>query len=74
MTSLRSRVIAGSLMLFYGLAAFLAFAVFAPKERVLAADNNFADGITVDSTGDGADANIADSICDDGAGHTTGCY
>lgn len=38
---------------------------------VLAADNNFADGITVDSTGDGADANIADSICDDGAGNCT---
>ncbi len=38
---------------------------------VHAADNNFVDGITVDSTGDGSDANTADSICDDGSGNCT---
>lgn len=42
-----------------------------PTIHVKAADNNFTDGITVDSTGDGADANLADSICDDGSGNCT---
>ena len=41
------------------------------REIVHASDNNFTDGITVDSKGDGADANTADSICDDGAGNCT---
>ncbi len=37
-----------------------------------AADTDFSDNIiTVDSTGDGADANIGDSICDDGSGNCT---
>ncbi|MCC7289250.1 hypothetical protein IT414_02590 [bacterium] len=54
--------------------AIFTLAFFYPSLRALpvsAADNNFADGITVDSTGDGADANIADSICDDGSGNCT---
>lgn len=38
---------------------------------VHAADSNFSDGITVDNSGDGADANISNSTCDDGAGHCT---
>ncbi len=38
---------------------------------VYAADNNFSNGITVDSTGDGADVNVGDSICDDGLGNCT---
>lgn len=39
--------------------------------KVLALDNDFSDGITVDSTADGSDANLADTICDNGAGHCT---
>lgn len=42
-----------------------------PQNIVQASDNNFSDGITVDSTGDGADTNLADSICDDGSGNCT---
>lgn len=36
-----------------------------------AADNNFADGITVDSNGDAADALVGNGICDDGSGNCT---
>jgi hypothetical protein len=53
-------------------AAILGASVFTqPQNTVQAADNNFTDGITVDSKGDGADANTADSICDDGSGNCT---
>lgn len=47
------------------------FAFSKGLKTVHAADNNLTDGITVDSTGDGADANLADSICDDGSGNCT---
>lgn len=51
---------------------FLVTSVWVRAPRVVqAADNNFTDGITVDSTGDGTDANTADSICDDGSGNCT---
>lgn len=36
-----------------------------------AADNDFSNGITVDSTGDGADANVGDGVCDNGSGNCT---
>lgn len=36
-----------------------------------ALDNNFADGITVDSKIDSSDASIGDNICEDGAGNCT---
>jgi CSLREA domain-containing protein len=39
--------------------------------RVRAADPDVTAIITVDSTGDGSDANISDNICDDGAGSCT---
>jgi CSLREA domain-containing protein len=38
---------------------------------VHAADNDFSDGITVDSTLDSPDDNVGDGICDDGAGNCT---
>lgn len=38
---------------------------------VYAADPDVTTTITVDSTGDGSDANIADNICDDGSGNCT---
>ncbi len=41
------------------------------KDSISALDNNFSNGITVDSTLDTPDANIGDTICDDGAGHCT---
>jgi parallel beta-helix repeat protein len=41
-------------------------------KTVFAADNDFSDNvITVDSTGDGSDTDINDSICDDGSGNCT---
>lgn len=38
---------------------------------VSATDADFSNGITVDSTGDGIDANLADSTCNDGSGNCT---
>lgn len=38
---------------------------------VFAADTDITSAITVDSTGDGADASIGDGICDDGSGNCT---
>ena len=53
--------------------SFLSVGVFtfSNLRPVQAADNDFSNGITVDSTGDGADANTSDSICDDGSGNCT---
>lgn len=39
--------------------------------KTYALDNNFADGITVDSKLDTPDSNIGDNICDDGSGNCT---
>ncbi len=51
---------------------FLVVGVLArAPHTVHAADNDFSNGITVDSTGDGADNNIGDGICDDGSGNCT---
>jgi|GEM_PF-1201914 len=55
------------LLSFLSIGAFTFSSLFPAQ----AADNNFADGITVDSKGDGGDANLADSICDDGSGNCT---
>jgi hypothetical protein len=38
---------------------------------VEALDNDFSNGITVDSTGDNADSNAGDNVCDDGSGNCT---
>lgn len=42
-----------------------------PSFRASAADNDFSNGITVDSTGDSSDANLGNGVCDDGAGNCT---
>ncbi len=41
------------------------------KSPVDASDNDFSNGITVDSKTDGADSNVGDNICDDGSGNCT---
>lgn len=41
------------------------------KDSISALDNNFVDGITVDSTLDTADSSVGDGICDDGGGNCT---
>ncbi len=41
------------------------------KSPVYASDNDFSNGITVDSKVDGADSNVGDNICDDGSGNCT---
>ena len=41
------------------------------SSKVYAADSDFSNGITVDSTLDAVDANIGDTICDDGSGNCT---
>lgn len=52
----------------------LAFGILSAPTTTLpvhAADTDFSDGITVDSTLDTPDDNIGDGICDDGAGNCT---
>jgi CSLREA domain-containing protein len=41
------------------------------NKQAIALDNDFSDGITVDSTLDTPDTNIGNGICDDGAGNCT---
>lgn len=41
------------------------------KAPVYASDNDFSNGITVDSKTDGVDSNVGDNICDDGSGNCT---
>ena len=56
------------------LLAALAFGILSAPTTTLpvhAADTDFSDGITVDSTLDTPDDNIGDGICDDGVGNCT---
>ncbi|USN97282.1 MAG: hypothetical protein H6799_02825 [Candidatus Nomurabacteria bacterium] len=53
------------------LGSFLSLALSRQNKNVSALDNDFSDGITVDSTLDTADANIGDGTCDDGDGNCT---
>lgn len=52
-------------------ALMLFFGIFRPLMSVKALDNNFANGITVDSTLDTADISIGNGNCDDGLGNCT---
>jgi CSLREA domain-containing protein len=60
----------GLLVLLLITLGYIAFAVPSLK-TVDAADNDFSDGITVDSTGDAPDANVGNGVCDDGSGNCT---
>ena len=59
----------------FGLATFSGLLIialgFITLPTVQASDNNFSDGITVDSKLDTADSNVGDNICDDGSGNCT---
>jgi CSLREA domain-containing protein len=59
------------LSIFTVILSLTTFTVINTNKTAYASDNNFADGITVDSTGDGVDANVGNNICDDGAGNCT---
>lgn len=52
-------------------ALFLATGFFAAMSLAMAADDDFSDGIQVDSVEDGADALIGDGICADAEGNCT---
>lgn len=59
------------LSIVFAVFSFGLFTIFADTHKVIASDNNFTDGITVDSKLDTADANVGNNICDDGAGNCT---
>lgn len=59
-------------LVYYGLFMLLAVAVsIVGSENSYALDNDFSNGITVDSKLDTSDGNIGDNICDDGMGNCT---
>ncbi len=61
------------LVVFLPVILILVFSVIASNrpKTAHAADNDFSNGITVDSTLDTPDANVGDNICDDGDGNCT---
>lgn len=58
-----------SLLLIIG--SLLSLSLLKQNKHVSALDNDFSDGITVDSTLDTADSNVGDGVCDDGDGNCT---